>query len=134
MASDLEQRAKEAFMDDHFELAVDLYTQAMALNPQNAELYSDRAQANIKAGNLTGTLFYSFNFVNTLFFFFFSCLVPKKARENTRLDFLILFICCGFFLLSEAVADANKAIEFDPSLYKAYFRKGWARMHNTDNP
>ncbi|KAM1183796.1 hypothetical protein FF1_002059 [Malus domestica] len=79
MASDLEQRAKEAFMDDHFELAVDLYTQAIALNPQSAELYSDRAQANIKAGNLT-----------------------------------------------EAVADANKAIEFDTSLYKAYFRKGIA--------
>ncbi|CAN6709486.1 unnamed protein product [Malus baccata var. baccata] len=79
MASDLEQRAKEAFMDDHFELAVDLYTQAIDLNPQNAELYSDRAQANIKAGNLT-----------------------------------------------EAVADANKAIEFDPLLYKAYFRKGIA--------
>lgn len=58
MASDLEKRAKEAFIDDHFELAVDLYTQAIALNPQNAELYSDRAQANIKSNNLTGTSFY----------------------------------------------------------------------------
>ncbi|KAB2604486.1 SGT1-like protein [Pyrus ussuriensis x Pyrus communis] len=79
MASDLEKSAKEAFIDDHFELAVDLYTQAIALNPQSAELHSDRAQANIKSGNLTG-----------------------------------------------AVADANKAIEFDSSLYKAYLRKGIA--------
>ncbi|XP_068328916.1 protein SGT1 homolog isoform X2 [Pyrus communis] len=79
MASDLEKSAKEAFIDDHFELAVDLYTQAIALNPQSAELHSDRAQANIKSSNLTG-----------------------------------------------AVADANKAIEFDPSLYKAYLRKGIA--------
>ncbi|PQM40232.1 protein SGT1 homolog [Prunus yedoensis var. nudiflora] len=79
MASDLEKRAKEAFIDDHFELAVDLYTQAIALNPQNAELYSDRAQANIKSNNLT-----------------------------------------------EAVSDANKAIELDSSLSKAYLRKGIA--------
>ncbi|XP_061996667.1 protein SGT1 homolog B [Rosa rugosa] len=79
MASDLEKQVKEAFMDDHFELAVDLYTQAIAVDPNNPELYSDRAQANIKAKNFT-----------------------------------------------EAVADANKAIELDESLYKAYLRKGIA--------
>ncbi|BBG98336.1 phosphatase-related protein [Prunus dulcis] len=79
MASDLEKRAKEAFIDDHFDLAVELYTQAIAHNPQNAELYSDRAQANIKSNNLT-----------------------------------------------EAVSDANKAIELDSSLSKAYLRKGIA--------
>ncbi|PRQ60226.1 putative SGS domain, HSP20-like chaperone, tetratricopeptide-like helical domain-containing protein [Rosa chinensis] len=79
MASDLEKQAKEALIDDHFELAVDLYTQAIAIDPNNSELYSDRAQANIKANNLT-----------------------------------------------EAVADANKAIELDASLYKAYLRKGIA--------
>ena len=55
MASDLEKQAKEAFIDDHFELAVDLYTQAIALDPSNSELFSDRAQANIKSNNLTGT-------------------------------------------------------------------------------
>lgn len=55
-SSDLEIKAKEAFIDDHFELAVDLYTQAIALNPNHAELYADRAQANLKLDNLTGTL------------------------------------------------------------------------------
>ncbi|KAF3432919.1 hypothetical protein FNV43_RR24021 [Rhamnella rubrinervis] len=79
MASDLEKKAKEAFFDDHFELAVDLYSQAIALNPKNAELYADRAQANIKLSNLT-----------------------------------------------EAVADANKAIELEPAMSKAYLRKGTA--------
>lgn len=54
MASDLEKKAKEAFIDDHFELAVELYTQAISLNPKNAELYADRAQANIKLNNSTG--------------------------------------------------------------------------------
>ncbi|KAA3473462.1 protein SGT1-like protein B-like [Gossypium australe] len=53
MASDLETKAKEAFIDDHFELALDLYSQAIQLNPKNAELYADRAQANIKLNNLT---------------------------------------------------------------------------------
>nr|BBA20396.1 suppressor of G2 allele of SKP1 [Nicotiana africana] len=81
MASDLEIRAKEAFIDDHFELAVDLYTQAIAMTPKNAELFADRAQANIKLNYFT-----------------------------------------------EAVVDANKAIELDPSMSKAYLRKGLACM------
>nr|GLL28195.1 protein SGT1 homolog [Ipomoea trifida] len=53
MASDLEHKAKQAFIDDHFELAVDLYTQAIGMSPNNAELFSDRAQANIKLQNFT---------------------------------------------------------------------------------
>ena len=57
MASDLEARAKEAFIDDHFELSVELYTQAIALSPKKAELYIDRAQANIKLGHYTGIFF-----------------------------------------------------------------------------
>ncbi|KAI3818014.1 hypothetical protein L1987_11816 [Smallanthus sonchifolius] len=79
MASDLVTKAKEAFIDDHFELAVDLYSQAILINPTNADLFSDRAQANIKLQNFT-----------------------------------------------EAVSDANKAIELDPSNPKAYLRKGTA--------
>ncbi|XP_061994406.1 protein SGT1 homolog B-like [Rosa rugosa] len=43
----------KAFIDDHFELAVDLYTQAIVVDPNNSEFYSDRAQANIKSNNLT---------------------------------------------------------------------------------
>ncbi|MBA0794218.1 hypothetical protein Gohar_018568 [Gossypium harknessii] len=76
MASDLETKAQEAFIDDHFELALDLYSQAIQLKPKNVELYADRAQANIKLNNLT-----------------------------------------------EDVTDANKAIELDPSMSKAYLRK-----------
>lgn len=56
MASDLEKKAKEAFIDDHFELALELYNQAIDINPKNAELYADRAQANIKLNNFTGIL------------------------------------------------------------------------------
>ncbi|KAK9292573.1 hypothetical protein L1049_021114 [Liquidambar formosana] len=78
-SSDLATSAKEAFIDDHFELALDLYSQAIGINPNNAELYADRAQANIKLNNLT-----------------------------------------------EAVADANKAIQLDSSMSKAYLRKGTA--------
>ncbi|KAI9160299.1 hypothetical protein LWI28_006951 [Acer negundo] len=81
MATDLKERAMDAFVDDHLELAVDLYSQAIAISPTNAELFADRAQANIKLKNLT-----------------------------------------------EAVADANKAIELDPSMSKAYLRKATACM------
>ncbi|KAL1552827.1 Cochaperone protein [Salvia divinorum] len=83
-SSDLERKAKEAFIDDHFELAVDLYTEAIALSPTAAELFADRAQANIKLRSFT-----------------------------------------------EAVADANKAIELDHSMSKAYLRKGQGRRTPT---
>jgi hypothetical protein len=53
-ASDLESKAKEAFVDDDFELAADLYTQAIEVGPPTAELYADRAQAHIKLGSYTG--------------------------------------------------------------------------------
>ncbi|KAL7587530.1 protein SGT1 homolog B [Lactuca sativa] len=79
MASDLVAKAKEAFIDDHFELAVDLYSQAILINPTDADLFSDRSQANIKLKNFT-----------------------------------------------EAVSDANKAIELDPTNPKPYLRKGTA--------
>lgn len=57
MASDLSTKAKEAYIDDHFELAVDLYSQAIAVTPNNPELFADRAQANIKLHNFTGNVF-----------------------------------------------------------------------------
>lgn len=40
-------------MDDEFDLAVDLYTQALDMDPNNADLFADRAQANIKLQNYT---------------------------------------------------------------------------------
>ncbi|KAL3524333.1 hypothetical protein ACH5RR_017167 [Cinchona calisaya] len=52
-SSDLETRAKEAFIDDHFELAVNLYSQAISVSPTTAVLFADRAQANIKLSNFT---------------------------------------------------------------------------------
>ena len=53
-SADLEKKAKEAFIDDHFELAADLYSQAISLSPNSADLFVDRAQANIKLQNFTG--------------------------------------------------------------------------------
>lgn len=76
---DLEKKAKEAFIDDDFSLAVDLYTEAINLDPINANLFADRAQAHLKLNAFT-----------------------------------------------EAVSDANKAIQLDPSLPKAYLRKGYS--------
>ncbi|KAJ6810266.1 protein SGT1-like protein [Iris pallida] len=50
---DLKEKAKEAFVDDNFELAADLYSQALDLDPSSADLYADRAQANIKVASFT---------------------------------------------------------------------------------
>ncbi|XP_010450392.1 PREDICTED: protein SGT1 homolog A-like isoform X2 [Camelina sativa] len=81
MAKELADKAKEAFIDDEFDVAVDLYSKAIDLEPNCADFFADHAQAYIKLLSFT-----------------------------------------------EAVADANKAIELDPTLTKAYLRKGTACM------
>ncbi|XP_059442465.1 protein SGT1 homolog B-like [Corylus avellana] len=53
MAAELAEKAQEAFMDDNFQLAVDLYTQAIDLTPKDANLYADRAQTHLKLNNFT---------------------------------------------------------------------------------
>ncbi|KAE9606550.1 putative SGS domain, HSP20-like chaperone, tetratricopeptide-like helical domain-containing protein [Lupinus albus] len=78
-AREVEKKAKEAFFDDDFSAAVDLYSEAILLDPNNADLFADRAQTHIKLNCFT-----------------------------------------------EAISDANKAIHFNPSLSKAYLRKGIA--------
>ncbi|XP_024005653.1 protein SGT1 homolog A isoform X2 [Eutrema salsugineum] len=53
MAQELAAKAKEAFVDDDFDVAVDLYSKAIDLDPNCAEFFADRAQANIKLENFT---------------------------------------------------------------------------------
>ncbi|CAN6485791.1 unnamed protein product [Victoria cruziana] len=53
MAGELEKRASEAFLDDNFELALELYTQALSLDGRNANLLANRAQVNIKLERFT---------------------------------------------------------------------------------
>uniref|UniRef100_M4DB50 Uncharacterized protein n=1 Tax=Brassica campestris TaxID=3711 RepID=M4DB50_BRACM len=48
MAKELAAKAKEAFVDDDFDGAVDLYSKAIDLDPNCAEFFADRAQANVK--------------------------------------------------------------------------------------
>eukprot|EP00250_Pteridium_aquilinum_P000770 c10934_g1_i1 orf=145-1248(+) len=80
MAEELEKQASAAFLDEDFESAVELFTKAIAADPDNAaSLLTSRAQANLKLQNFT-----------------------------------------------DAVADANKAIELNPSISKAFLRKGIA--------
>jgi len=53
MAEDLAKKANEAFVDEDFEKAVDLYSQAIRLDSSNAMFFVNRAQANIKLENFT---------------------------------------------------------------------------------
>lgn len=53
MAKELAEKAKEAFLDDDFDVAVDLYSKAIDLDPNCAAFFADRAQANIKIDNFT---------------------------------------------------------------------------------
>ncbi|KAH9309770.1 hypothetical protein KI387_037681 [Taxus chinensis] len=53
MAEDLARKANEAFLDEDFEQAVELYSQAIRLDSSNATYFANRAQANIKLENFT---------------------------------------------------------------------------------
>ena len=55
MANEFAEKAKEAFLDDDFQLAADLYSKAIDLNTSNPDYFADRAQANIKLYQFTGT-------------------------------------------------------------------------------
>lgn len=59
IASELAEKAQEAFLDDNFQLAVDLYTQATDLTPNDANLFADRAQTHLKLNKFTGTSSFS---------------------------------------------------------------------------
>lgn len=57
MAKELADKAKEAFVEDDFDVAVDLYSKAIDLDPNCAEFFADRAQAYIKLESFTGNFF-----------------------------------------------------------------------------
>ncbi|KAL2543714.1 Protein SGT1-like protein B [Forsythia ovata] len=114
MAGEIAAKAQDAFFDDDFERAVDLYTQAIKLNPNDADLFADRAQANIKLGYFTGAVYFRF-FIEIV------CGNQFKRTVNRNLEIL-----SNNDDWERAVADANKAIEVDPSMAKAYLRKGTA--------
>ncbi|CAM6088655.1 unnamed protein product [Calypogeia fissa] len=51
MALELERNGDKAIVDEDYDQAVSLYTQAIDLDPTNAPLYASRAQAHIKLEN-----------------------------------------------------------------------------------
>ncbi|KAL0688179.1 hypothetical protein Bca4012_087856 [Brassica carinata] len=107
MAKKLAAKAKEAFEDDEFDVAVDLYSKAIDLDPKCAEFFADRAQANVKIKKF---------------------IVPRVWGRKQCIRICFDEFKIEPFCLAEAVEDANKAIELDPLLTKAYLRKGTACM------
>jgi hypothetical protein len=92
MASDLELQAKEAFVEDHFELAVELLTQAIDLDPKKSQLFADRAQANIKLNNFTGILSFFLFFVYPFSFFYMNNKVFVKNLNFLQMGYRLSFI------------------------------------------
>jgi len=93
MAKELAEKAKEAFLDDDFDVAVDLYSKAIDLDPNCAAFFADRAQANIKIDNFTGiniTLFLTVNIIVKDWNFI------RCIASLTLLEFWVLFFCRYF--------------------------------------
>ena len=74
MASDLEIKANEAYIDDHFELAVKLYFQAIEQNPTLFEFFS--------FFSLLGTEKKLWVFIDLLTVFFFFWLLRKREEKK----------------------------------------------------
>ncbi|CAA7015561.1 unnamed protein product [Microthlaspi erraticum] len=53
MAKELTSKAHEAFVDGDLEIDVDLYSKVIELDPNCADFFADRVQANIKLLNFT---------------------------------------------------------------------------------
>ena len=93
MASDLEIKAKEAYIDDHFELAAELFSQAIEQIPESAELLAERAQAYIKLNYFTGFLaFLSYPFWVFLFLFSFGYWKKLWVFIDLTVSLFILFL------------------------------------------
>jgi hypothetical protein len=56
MAEDLERNGDKAIVDEDYDQAVTLYTQAIELDPENPSLYISRAQAHMKLQNYPGNV------------------------------------------------------------------------------
>ncbi|WZZ72212.1 hypothetical protein YC2023_083582 [Brassica napus] len=58
MAKELAAKIKEAFVDDDFDVAVDLYSKAIDLDPNCAEFFADRARptSNSNTSSVTSSL------------------------------------------------------------------------------
>ncbi|KAL5721283.1 Cochaperone protein [Ranunculus cassubicifolius] len=57
---DVAKKATDALIDGEYQIAIDLYSEAIDADPTNADLYTDRAQACIKRGDFQGIAFSSF--------------------------------------------------------------------------
>lgn len=89
MAKELAAKAKEAFVDDDFDVAVDLYSKAIDLDPKCAEFFADRAQANIKLENFTG------NFLRSVI----NEILLKGNIKSSSFVFVDAFWVLGFHFL-----------------------------------
>lgn len=54
MAEELGRKADKAFVDEEYETSVQLYSDALQLNPSDAVLFASRAQAYLKLDRYMG--------------------------------------------------------------------------------
>lgn len=111
-ASELAEKAKEAFVDDDFKLAVDLYSKAIDFSPTSADFFADRAQANIKLNNLTGTVYLLCDFLTVVYSRRgeLSCFFSKNKKKSKFCNFW-LKICNDIFHVSSICVDSLELIK-----------------------
>jgi tetratricopeptide (TPR) repeat protein len=104
-----------------YEIAVEMYTHAIELEPAYAEVYDKRGISYTKMLMYRKAL-KDFN-------------KAVELKENYAEAYNhrgIIYYCQGEFWKS--IAEYNKAIEIDPSIAKAYFNRGIVKLVTDDEP
>jgi tetratricopeptide (TPR) repeat protein len=104
-----------------YEIAVEMYSHAIELNPAYAEAYDKRGIS------FTKMLMYRKALKD------FNKAVELKENYAEAYNHRgIIYYCMGEFWKS--IAEYNKAIEIDPSIAKAYFNRGIVKLVTDDEP
>jgi tetratricopeptide (TPR) repeat protein len=104
-----------------YEIAVEMYTRAIELDPAYAEAYDKRGIS------FTKMLMYRKALKD-----FSKAIELKENYADAYNHRGIIYYCMGEFWKS--ITEYNKAIEIDPSIAKAYFNRGIVKLVTDDEP
>lgn len=117
MAEDLEKKGHQAFVDEDFEEAVNLYTEALSLEPQNAAVLSSRAAAHTKLENYTDAVADASKAIE---------LNPKASKAYLRKGMACFYL--EEYQTAKAAFEAGQSLDPKASGFKTWITKCDAKL------
>jgi suppressor of G2 allele of SKP1 len=111
--NDLFSKANELFVDEKYEEAEKLYSQVISKDPKNAKAYLKRSATLLKLNQIGG-------FCCFIIFELFKILLFRIFFQFSNFYNPIFHLC-----ITEAISDADMAVNIDPTNATAYMRRGF---------